>query len=153
MPNLCRRTLGDLALCACVITGSAVLFIGAADLPPPRFEPMGSAAVPRILGGLLIVLAIVVAVQSLRTPQETNETPAEIPYRGVMVLGSLILYVAALDFLRLPFLVATPLFVMATGLAMSHLSLRNAVMFAALGLGVALLLDLVLTRFLYISIG
>jgi putative tricarboxylic transport membrane protein len=153
MPDLNRRTIGDLTLCALVIAGSTILFVGAADLPPPRFEPMGSAAVPRILGAILIVLSLVVAVQALRAPRTGSEPPAAIPYRGTAVLIALVAYVAALDVLRVPFVIATPVFVVATGLAMSHLSLRNTLMFAALGLGVALLLDTVLSKFLYITIG
>jgi len=153
MPHLTRRTIGDLTLCALVIAGSSILFIGAATLPAPRFEPMGSAAVPRILGGLLIILSLVVAVQSLRAPQDEAEPPAAIPFRGTLVLVTLIAYVAALDVLRVPFLIATPVFVVVSGLIMSHLSFRNAFMFSALGLGVTFLVDLVLTKFLYITIG
>jgi len=157
MPEFSRRTLGDLALCALVIAGSIVMFIGASTLPPPRFEPLGSAAVPRILGGILIVLSVIVAVQAVVARNSESESrperPAAIPYRGTMVLIALVVYVGALDFGRVPFNVATPLFVLASGLAMSRPTFRHALFFAALGLGVALLLDWILSTFLFIRIG
>lgn len=153
MPKISRRTIGDLALCACVIAGSAILFIGASTLPPPRFEPLGSAAVPRILGVILIVLSLIVAVQSLLTRDAVPEAPAALPYRGFLVLAALVAYVAALDHFRVPFLIATPVFVLASGVAMSRPTLRNSLFFAALGLAVAAVLYWVLSTFLYIRIG
>ena len=39
-----RRMVADLALAALTVAGAILLLVGAMDLPPPRFEPLGSAA-------------------------------------------------------------------------------------------------------------
>lgn len=147
-----RKTLGDLALSGAVIAGAAILFIGAAELPAPRFEPLGSAAAPRILGTILILLALIVAVQALMTRAPVDE-PARLPWRGTLVLVALLAFVAALDFGRAPFVPAATLFVMATGVIMSRPTFRNALIFAALGLIVSALLSWILGTFLFITIG
>lgn len=157
-----RAILGDLALASLVIAGAAVLFVGAADLPPPRFEPLGSAAMPRILGTIMIVLAALVAVRALsrlRAPaiaEAAPDTPGDRaydPWRGAVVLVALIAYVAALDFGRIPFVYATTAFVAVAGLAMGRASPKSALIYAALGLVVALVLSYVFETYLYIRIG
>lgn len=49
MTDKARQTLADLTLAVLTIFGAGLLFLGALSLPPPRFEPLGSAALPRIL--------------------------------------------------------------------------------------------------------
>lgn len=153
------QALGDLVLVACVIAGASLLFIGASDLPPPRFEPLGSAAMPRILGTVLILLALPVAVQALINLTSKDEAagpgsaPIRLPYRGVIVFVLLITYVAALDFVRIPFVVATTLFVMGAGMAMHEVSVRSALVHAALGLILSLSLDYIFSTYLFVRIG
>lgn len=154
-----REAVGDLICCALVLIGSLILFIGASSLPPPRFEPLGSAAMPRILGFLLIVLSAVVALQAvakLRQPKTSTvdiEATPNSPYRGLIVLAALIVYVFALDVLQLPFLIATTLFVTVTGTAMHRFTARSIVIHGALGLIIAVLISTVFSRFLGIEIG
>lgn len=152
MIRFSRRTLGDLALSGAVILGSVILFVGAAELPPPRFEPLGSAAAPRILGAILILLALIVAAQALLA-REPSGQPSPLPWRGALVLGALLVFVAVLDFGRAPFVPAATLFVMTTGVIMSRPTLRNALIFAVLGLVVSGLLAWILGTFLFITIG
>ncbi|MEP3279931.1 MAG: tripartite tricarboxylate transporter TctB family protein [Stappiaceae bacterium] len=176
------RVLGDLILSALVLGGAAILFIGAADLPPPRFEPLGSAAMPRILAFILVVLSVIVALRALLSlrfqseptnrrqrrdvpetpdPTMTNKQSSEaedssafaMPLRGLAVLATLILYVAALDFGRVPFVPATTVFVMIAGMTMQRIDLRGALTFAGLGLVLSLILNYVFSTFLYIEIG
>lgn len=154
-----RSTLADLTLAALTIVGAALLLIGASALPAPRFEPLGSAALPRILAGLLILFALIVAARALRGDRtKVAETapadgPKPDPRRGALVLAALIAYVFALDVLRVPFLVATPVFVVATGLSMGARTWTNLAAFAALGLALAFGISLVLERLLYVRIG
>ena len=58
-----------------------------------------------------------------------------------------------LDFGRAPFVPAATLFVMTTGVIMSQPTLRNALIFAALGLVVSGLVAWILGTFLFITIG
>jgi putative tricarboxylic transport membrane protein len=153
-----RQTLADLTLAALTLFGAGLLFLGALSLPPPRFEPLGSAALPRILGGLLVLFAVSVAITAIRRrhedlPVPKSATPSADPKRGALVLGVVVAYVFAMDVIQIPFLIATPLFVTASGLAIGGFSRRNLVAFAGLGIGLAFLISTVLERFLYVRIG
>ncbi|HCY04297.1 MAG TPA: hypothetical protein DHU16_02510 [Gammaproteobacteria bacterium] len=156
-----RRTIADIALAALTLCGAGLLLYGAMSLPPPRFEPLGSAALPRILASLLILFALIISATALfRHRQDTSIADATIPRgaradprKGVLVLAALIAYVFALDALRIPFTIVTPFFVTATGLAIGTRSWRNLVAFAILGLLLALAISTVLERFLYVRIG
>lgn len=159
MDDRTRRTIADLTLAALTLAGSALLLIGAMELPPPRFEPLGSAALPRILATLLILFAVIVAIRALlrhRTHAampDTTEGPKADPRRGALVFAALVAYVFALDVLRIPFLIATPVFVAATGLAIGARTWTNLAAFAALGLALAFGISLVLEKLLYVRIG
>lgn len=156
--NIKARALGDLALAACVIAGAGILFVGASSLPPPRFEPLGSAAMPRILGTILIILALTVALRAAFTlvrngSENPREAALQLPYRGIIVFVLLVAYIAALDFARVPFAIATTLFVMCAGMTMHQVSLRSALVHGALGLVLSLSLDYVFSTYLYVRIG
>ncbi|SIO10817.1 tripartite tricarboxylate transporter TctB family protein [Vannielia litorea] len=157
MRDVTRQNIPDIILAALVAGGSVLLFIGAAELPAPRFEPLGSAALPRILGALLILFAVILVIRALlrmRAGTLRDETASQVdPRRGALVFVALVLYVAALDFGRVPFVPATTLFVTATGLAIGARSWVNLAVFAALGLVLSFAISTVLERFLYISIG
>ncbi|MDD9740996.1 MAG: tripartite tricarboxylate transporter TctB family protein [Marinovum algicola] len=157
MRDATRQTIADVILAALVAAGAALLFIGAAELPPPRFEPLGSAALPRILGTLLIFFAVILVIRALlrlRAGQASAAAPSGAdPRRGALVFVALVLYVAALDFGRMPFVPATTVFVTATGLVIGARSWVNLAVFAAVGLVLSLAISTILERFLYISIG
>lgn len=152
------RAIGDLALAACVIAGASILFIGASSLPPPRFEPLGSAAMPRILGSILIAFALMIALRAVLTlakpdGQSISEAGVQLPYRGIIIFALLVTYIAALDFVRVPFAVATTLFVMCAGMTMHRVSLRSALVHGALGLFLSLFLDYIFSTYLFVRIG
>ena len=134
-----------------------ILFIGAADLPPPRFEPMGSAAMPKILATIMILLALVIGARAVSklgiTPDHTRAEPLAPVWRSAFVFAALVIYVAALDFGRVPFVVATTGFVAAAGLIIGKFSPKAAALFAGLGLCVSTLIYFVFTHFLFIQIG
>lgn len=140
-----------------------MLLIGAASLPPPRFDPLGSAALPRCLAVLMLVFAAWIALGALRalagaTPAPGQEPAREAaanarPMRGVIVFAALLAFVAALDFLRVPLIPATTVFMAVVGLAVSGATLRTGAIYAAFGLVLASGLSWVLSSFLYVSFG
>ncbi|WP_372803140.1 tripartite tricarboxylate transporter TctB family protein [Paracoccus seriniphilus] len=155
------RITGDMALAVVCLIGALLLFIGAADLPPPRFEPLGSAAMPRILGSGLALCALIIAAKALLS---LRHRPAEAPAmekpasdtrrsRSVLTFVSLVLYVAALDLLRMPFWIASSAFLGAIGLILTGLNLRAGLFYALLGAGLGAVLAWVFQNFLYIAIG
>ncbi len=171
----------DLALVLAVLAGAGLLFVGASTLPPPRFEPMGSAALPRILGGLLVFFAMIIAIKAiwqLRGSADSNvvsdktddtasstssansaiksdseESALTGQLRGICVFACLILYIVALDILQWPFIPVTAAFVTVVGTALSPQRLQALWKFALFGLVLAAGLYLVMTRFLYVDLG
>ncbi|QBX99478.1 hypothetical protein E2K80_01020 [Rhodophyticola sp. CCM32] len=151
------RALGDLALLGVIFLGVALLFIGASTLPPPRFEPLGSAAMPRILGAALVLLSLPVAwvaIRDLMAREADAERQAlKLPYGGALVLATLVAYVAALDFAQAPFVLSTTAFVAAIGLIVDRVNLRVLAIYGGLGLILSNALLYVFSNFLYVQIG
>ncbi len=159
-----KAAWSDLGLALATVAGAALLVVGAAKLPPPRFEPMGSAALPRILGGLLILFAFIIAVNALRqilsqTPAPRKQSPPSATVakpafgRAALLLVILVLYVASLDLLRWPFVPVTTVFVALVGSLLSRPSLRSLFVFGLFGLCLAALVYAVFTRFLYVDLA
>lgn len=151
------RAAGDLILLAAIGVGVAVLFLGASTLPPPRFEPLGSAAMPRILGVILMLLSLPVAYAAIRDllasdPSE-QKTTLKLPFGGFLVFVALVIYVAALDFGKMPFIPTTTVFIAVAGMAIDRVSLRVLAIYGGLGLVLACALSYVFTNFLYVQLG
>jgi putative tricarboxylic transport membrane protein len=157
MLGIKRKAFADLLLAAAVVAGAVVLFVGAAELPPPRFEPLGSAALPKILGGLIIFFAAIIASKAVLNKETTDAAPPPAsksePWRGLVVFIALVVYIAALDFGRVPFALGTMVFVSVAGMAMDRFAPKPALIYALLGLIVGAVLNYVFANFLYIKIG
>lgn len=158
MQTTLKRALGDLVLAGIVTAAAVVLFIGARDLPPPRFEPLGSAALPRILGGLMIFFAALIALRALwqirhLRPAEAGETGggAAHPWRAVATFGALVAFVGALNIARAPFVPCATVFLAVTGFALSGWKPRALVVYGGIGLVLSFGLSQVLTNFLYVT--
>ncbi|MEM7565985.1 MAG: tripartite tricarboxylate transporter TctB family protein [Pseudomonadota bacterium] len=146
----------DTALAAFALAVAALLAFGSIGLPPPRFEPMGSAAMPRILAGLIALFAVLILAKAWfgAAPSERSEAPvAAPPIRSVGAFAALVAYVAALDFGQAPFVPTTVLFVITMGLVLAARSWRTVLGFALLGLVLAVGIDAIFTRFLYVDLG
>jgi putative tricarboxylic transport membrane protein len=91
----------------------AGLFIAQArGLPPPFFEPIGSAAVPRGTAWIVVVLAVVMMTRALLS-RETGPAPFHSPReirRTLAFSGLILLYVAALGLTRIGYALATVAF-------------------------------------------
>lgn len=170
----------DLALVLAVLAGAGLLLIGASSLPPPRFEPMGSAALPRILAGLMALFALLIGIKAILqlrsqhagmdgseadltmdsgTEADTGSNgPASAGersslLRGAGVLIALVFYILSLDVLQWPFIVVTTAFVTLTGTLLSYRPRQAAVQFLIFGLLFSTALYLIMTRFLYVDLG
>jgi putative tricarboxylic transport membrane protein len=146
----------DTALAACALAAAGLLAYGSVGLPPPRFEPMGSAALPRILAGLIALFALVILAQAwLGRGAAIGGTAARAapPLRAIGAFCALLAYVAALDFGRAPFIPATIAFTLALGLLLTRRSPRAMAGFAILGLILSFGIDVVFSAFLYVDLG
>ena len=100
-----RRPLTEIGVSVLIATICAVLLFQALELPPGRFEPLGSGPVPTWTAIVVIFCCLVVilrAVKALRAPPEKivveQSKPAKTsPAGGVMMLSLTIVYVAALQ--------------------------------------------------------
>ena len=153
----------DVYLAIASLCLAGLLFYGAMGLPAPRFEPMGSAALPRILGGLIVLLALMLLFSvwrqlkaggaSLSEVQPSPDSLALARYRPLGVPACLVVYVGALDFLQAPFVLSTILLVVALGMLLSRPTLRTAIIFMLFGLVLSVSINLVFTHFLFVDLG
>jgi putative tricarboxylic transport membrane protein len=160
------HNLSDLVLAAFSILIAVLLFVGSASLPPPRFEPLGSAAMPRGLGVIIVILSLIILTRALlnfrKSPKVTPDAEnvaegkhgpvSRQPSRSVLTFLALFVYIFLLDVLQAPFVPVTTLFFVATGLAIGESSVRSAAVFFGLGLTLAILISLTLSQFFYISL-
>jgi putative tricarboxylic transport membrane protein len=147
--------IGDLVFAAAIIAVAAVVWIGTADLPPPRWEPVGSAAIPRGVALIMAVLATVVAVRALRVPPAGNTDAPMTPRalaRVVALSGVLVLTVALMDARIVGFRAGAIGFLFLAGLILGGLNVRNAAISAAFAVVLALSLHAVFTRLFYIDL-
>lgn len=147
----------DLVVAALVAAAAALLFVGASTLPPPRWEPLGPAAVPRALGTLLALFAAILALGAVRALRAQAETPAFAPdrvrlLRGTGVLVAVIALAVAMDVGGAPFVVAGPVFVVAIAALVGGLSLRGLMWSAVWGVVLCAGIFFAFTRFFYINL-
>ena len=147
----------DLVVAALVAAAAALLFVGASTLPPPRWEPLGPAAVPRALGTLLALFSAILALGAARAILARAETPAFAPdrarlLRGTGVLAAVIIFVVAMDKADVPFVVAGPAFVVSIAALVGGLSLRGLMWSAVWGVVLCTGIFLAFTRFFYINL-
>ncbi|NKB51731.1 MAG: hypothetical protein GKR97_05835 [Rhizobiaceae bacterium] len=141
---------------------AGLLFYGAMGLPAPRFEPMGSAALPRILGGLIVLLALMLLFNVWRklraagVPISEAKSSADVQglakIRPLGVPACLALYVGALDFLQAPFVISTVVLVVVLGMLLSKPTLRTAIIFTLFGVVISVSINLVFTHFLFVDL-
>ena len=156
MPHAMSRRGRDVVLAIFALALAAVLVGGSIGLPPPRYEPMGSAALPRILAGLISLFAVVILFNALRQPAADGAAEGRMeasPLRSLAAFAALLGYVAALDIGRAPFVIATVAFVTVLGLILAKPAPRTALLFLLFGLLLALGIDSVFTKFLYVDLG
>ena len=141
---------------------AAVLYQQATLLPPPFFDPLGSAAVPKFVALVLLALALGLVVQRAfgltgggmamptSTTDEPTVRPAPLAAIGAIILP--ILYVASMQAGWLAFAQASSLFVLALGGLFARWRLRNLALLLPLALLTGYGLDYIFTEILYVDL-
>ena len=145
---------GDLVFAVAVILAAAVVWFGTADLPPPRYEPVGSAALPRAIAALMALLALPVAVRAVRgtaASKRSGEGPAG-PVRVAALAALLVAFVAVMDARILGFRPAAAVFLIGACVVLGGVSLRKLGAYAAFALILSVGLHAVFTRLFYIEL-
>jgi hypothetical protein len=107
----------DIGVALVLIVIAAVAIWQAADLPPGTFEPLGSARVPQMTAGLIILLSLWVILRAmLRDAGVRDVQPAGAArWRDAGIVAVLtVVYVAALHFRVTTFAIITTVFLIAT---------------------------------------
>lgn len=140
------------------------LYFGALHVPPPIFDPLGSAAVPKIAAFLIALLSVVILMTGLRQrstsrtelsvgTEDDEDAPVTPRYDlGICLLGFCAAYVAGMEFGVLGYPVATAIFLFASGLLLGGLNARNVLLSLIISLVVGFGSDLVFSEFFYIQL-
>lgn len=117
----------DIGVALILILIAAVAIWQAADLPPGTFEPMGSARVPQITAGLIIILGLWVIVRAMLREDEVKESaPGRARWRDAVIVGVLtVLYVTAMHLRLTTFAIVTTIFLTATIFVLTRFDLAK----------------------------
>lgn len=150
---------------ALILFGTAI-FSAAGNLPPPNFEPLGSAALPRILAVIMAALCLIMmlrGVRSLREPvapsgdvpaNDTEERglPPQRPYLSVAVFLSTVCFVAVMDLKLLSFAPAGVAYMSFILFLMNDMNMKRIPVFVAFSAVLVLSSYWVFTRFFFIDL-
>jgi hypothetical protein len=166
-PRRARPARADLAFVAFSLAVAGATWWEARALPPGKFDPLGPGAVPialcylmAALAGLILVrvglgLAVGHARQSLLVGlHEESVDPGyrRRPDRAVATAGLTALYVLLMHRGWLSFLPATAAFLAILGVLLVPRTSRGLALSLGIGLGAAVLLDLVFRRVLILDL-
>lgn len=146
----------DVALSLSVGGFAALLLWEADKIPPPFFDPLGSAAVPEGVAIILALLAAVILLRALAALPWPKRTAAA-PYRprpdialGISVVA--IAYVAAMEFELVGFRTATIAFVILASALLSRFQPRVMLISAGVAVVVGVGGAYVFTKVFFIAL-
>ncbi|GAB5375545.1 MAG: hypothetical protein AcusKO_20070 [Acuticoccus sp.] len=149
---------GEWAFALLVVAAAGLVWFGTADLPPPRYEPVGSAALPRALAALMALLAIIVAVRARPVPRAVAAGPGtgEAAWVGplrVAALGALlVLFVALMEARIVGFRPAAVVFLFIAAAVLGGIAPRRLAGYAVFAVVLSLGLHAIFTRLFYIDL-
>lgn len=149
----------DLLFGLAVLVLAALVWWGTASLPPPRYEPLGSAALPRGLAIVMAALALVVIARAvLRRPAVTERVAVadagfrRRPGRAAGAFALLVAYVLVLDLGLAGFIPASCVAFILIGGVLIGFEWRRLPWLAAFVILLVIALQLVFTRIFYIDL-
>lgn len=153
----------DLILGLGLYVFSGVLYWQASLLPPPFFDPLGSAAVPKFAALVLTTLATIVLLRRLLdrsdepAPVDEATPPDEAPARPapMIALGAVLVpvaYVLIMATGMVGFREATILFVFAMGALLARFRRGPVLILIPAALALGLLFDFIFTQVFYVDL-
>lgn len=145
---------GDLSFALAVVMAAALIWYGTADLPPPRYEPVGSAALPRAIASIMALLAILVAVRAVRSgaPAPSSKHHTHDVLRATALAALLVALVAVMDARLVGFRPAAAVFLFGACVLLGGLSARKLGGYIAFAVILSVGLHAVFTRLFYIDL-
>ncbi len=163
----------DIILSLVIIAFSIVIYIDTLDLPPPKYEPMGAAALPQILAGLLIIFSLFILIKAIvkrqpaATPAEKNsargdrgdvstfletDTPPQSFTKAAIVFFLTCIYVYVMSAKLSGFMPATMIYIFVAGSIMKPANLISKVKMASFAIVFALATFYIFTGLFYIDL-
>jgi len=155
-----RAPLVDICFALAMLVFAGIVWWGTADLPPPRYEPIGSAALPRALALVMAVLSLVVLVRAYARQQargESRPTAASAAFRprpllAIAVFVVLVLYVLVMDQRLLGFIPASIIAFTVIGGLLAGFTVKRLPWLTGFVVVLVTAIWLVFTRFFYIDL-
>lgn len=156
-----RAPLVDICFALAMLAFAGIVWWGTADLPPPRYEPIGSAALPRVLAVVMAVLSLIVLVRAHARQQAQGQdrttTVASAAFRprpllAIAVFGVLVLYVLAMDQRLLGFIPASIIAFTVIGGLLTGFTPKRLSWLLGFVVVMVVAIWLVFTRFFYIDL-
>ncbi len=156
-----RARKADLGFALLILAVSAIVWWGTAGLLPPKWEPLGSASVPRGIAAVMALLALALAGQAAlalrraRPPRSDARAGGSAPNHWGRALATVVLtvlFVVVMQTGLLDFLWAATLFVALVTLTLAKPSLRGALMAIAFAILLVGLCDVVFTHVFYVDL-
>lgn len=160
-PNAMRtayHAVQDYVISVSTIALAGLVLWGAKDIPPPFFDPLGSAAVPKAVAYVLILLALGIGIRryfqnkSFERERSAEEGFKPEPILAVAVVGSSILYTLAMGAGWIGFRWGTIIYVFATGSILAKGNYRIMVTSLILGLLFGIGGQYLFTKIFYIDL-
>lgn len=152
----------ELVLALCFIVLSAAVWLSANQLPPPIFDPLGSAAVPKLIAVVVALLAVAMIFQrasghtmsgTVPDPEEDGEADAPLrPGTAAACFAAMAAYPLVMGAGILGFREASFVFVLTLGGFLSHFERRTMAVLLATAALTALGLDWLFTSVFYIDL-
>lgn len=151
-----RAPRADMALALSIGAFAALILWEADKIPPPFFDPLGSAAVPNGVALVLAVLAGLTFIRAIAALPWPARPPA-VGYRlrpdiAVAISVAAVLYVAAMDFDILGFRTATIAFVAFASAVLARFQMRMSLIGVLVALGVGIGGAYIFTQFFFIAL-
>ncbi len=147
----------DLALAIVIIAFSGLLFQQADQLPPPFFDPLGSAAVPKFVAYVLATLAVLSIVQRLFQQREVrqedgSDTGQRMPLVAIGSVLAVVGYTLLLQYDLLSFRNASILFIIVLGSILARFSWRVVRWLLPIAVVLGFAFDFIFTQVFYIDL-
>jgi putative tricarboxylic transport membrane protein len=137
MPTRSQKPTLDLSISGVLIALSVFVLWGVKEIPPPFFDPIGSAAFPKYTAYIIIALALGIALRAsfaLRnTVAPSKESFREEPLLAVSVVVLSALYTLSMQLELLSFRWATIVFIFLLSTALSKFEKRVMIISAVIG--------------------
>lgn len=167
MDNEKYAFLIDITLSLVVIVFSIVIYINTLDLPPPKYEPMGAAALPRALAVLLAIFSLFIMIKAFfkrrsavgpapATQQQGDGGAADTYQRGYLkaavVFVLTCIYVALMSSKLTGFMLTTTVYMFLAGITMKETNIAGKVKMGVFAIAFSLSTFFIFTRFFYIDL-